>query len=74
MGTYVVKVLVVDKKSGKGLAGHSVKHYGGDIIKTDSKGMAAIVTNSSSVTIYVNGVQAYNGSVSNAPKPIIYEK
>ena len=71
---YVIKVMVVDKKTGKGLSGHRTKLYGGTEIKTDSKGMATLIAEKSSITVYVNGFQVYNGNASSAPKPIIYEK
>jgi len=71
---YVIKVMVVDKKTQKGLSGYKVKRYGGSEATTDSKGMATVITEDSSVTVYVNGVQVYNGYASSAPKPIIYEK
>ncbi|MDC9728528.1 MAG: hypothetical protein PSN04_04260 [Methyloprofundus sp.] len=72
--SYVVKVMVVDKKTGKGLSGHRVKNYGGSEVKTDSSGMATVTSNSSKITVYVNGSEVYSGSASSAPKPIIYEK
>lgn len=71
---YAISVMVIDKKTRKGLSGHKVKRYGGTDVKTDSSGRATIVSDASSVTIYVNGAQVYNGSASSAPNPIIYEK
>ena len=71
---YVITVMVISKKTKKGLSGHKVKRYGGSEVKTDSKGMATIIAENSSVTIYVDGVQAYNGYASSAPQPIIFEK
>jgi len=72
--SYAIKVMVVDKKTRKGLSGHKVKNYGGSEVKTDSKGIATVVSDSSSVTVYVNGFEVYDGSASSAPNPIIYEK
>jgi hypothetical protein len=72
--SYAVRVMVVDKKSRKGLSGHRVKSYGGGEVKTDSSGMATVVSNSSTITVYVNGFQVYSGSASSAPNPIVYEK
>lgn len=72
--SYAVKVMVVDRKTRKGLSGHRVKSYGGSEVKTDSFGMATVVSNSSSITVYVNGFEAYFGNASSAPNPIIYEK
>ena len=72
--SYAVQVMVVDKKSRKGLSGHRVKAYGGDEVKTNSAGMATVISKSSSIIVYVNGSQVYSGSASSAPNPIIYEK
>jgi len=71
---YAVQVMVVDKKTRKGLSGHRVKAYGGDEVKTNYAGMATVISTSSNITVYVNGFQVYSGSVSSAPNPIIYEK
>jgi len=71
---YVIKVMVVNKKTQKGLSGHKVKRYGGSEVTTDSNGMATVITEDSSVTVYVDGVEVYNGYASSAPKPIICEK
>jgi len=69
---YAIQVMVVDRKSNKGVSGQRVKSYGGSETKTDSHGMATVVVNSSTATIYVNGMQAYSGSASSAPRPITY--
>ena len=71
---YAVAVMVVDRRSRRCLAGERVKCSGGPEVKTDASGRATVVSNSSHITIYVNGSQAYNGAVSSAPNPIIYEK
>lgn len=72
--SYAVQVMVIDRKSNRGVSGQRVKAYGGAETKTNSNGMATVVVNSSTATIYVNGMQAYNGSASSAPKPILYIK
>jgi len=72
--SYAIQVMVIDKKSRKGLSGHRVKLYGGDEVKTNSDGIATVISKSSSATVYVNGFTVYDGSVSSAPKPIIFEK
>lgn len=71
---YAIRVMVINKTTRKGLSGQKVKLYGGNEIKTDSSGVANIVATSSSITVYVNGTTAYNGSASSAPNPIVYEK
>ncbi len=71
---YAVTVMVVDRRSRKGLSGHRVKCYGGRETKTDSSGMATVISESSNITVYVNGFEVYSGSASRAPNPIIYEK
>ncbi|QOR61219.1 hypothetical protein ACM66Z_07100 [Sulfurovum sp. ST-21] len=71
---YAVQVMVVDRRTGKGLSGQRVKAYGGPEVKTNSSGLATVIVSSSAVDVYVNGMRAYNGSVSAAPKPIIYER
>lgn len=74
MAAYAIKVMVIDKTSRKGVSGQKAKLYGGSVVKTNSSGIATLIATSSSVTVYVNGTTAYNGSASNAPDPIIYEK
>lgn len=71
--TYVIDVLVVNK-DGKGVSGHQVKRYGGVAVKTNSQGKATVIADASSVTIYVDGSQVYDGSSSKAPKPIVVRK
>lgn len=71
---YAIQVMVVNKSTRKGLSGHTVKLYGSDPVKTDNSGMATLITNSSSVEVYVNGTTVYAGYASSAPNPIIYEK
>lgn len=71
---YAIKVMVVDKVSRKGISGQKVKLYGENEVRTDSSGVVNMMATSSSITVYVNGATAYNGSSSNAPNPIIYEK
>ena len=71
---YAVTVMVVDRRSRRGLAGQRVKCYGGPELKTDASGRATVVSGSSSITVYVNGFEVYCGAVSRAPNPIVYEK
>jgi hypothetical protein len=68
-----ISVKVVDK-DGYGLVGHKVKAYGGDVVTTDKNGRASIEVDGSTVTIYVNGLQAYNGSTSNCSNPLVVTK
>ena len=72
--SYAIQVMVVNRKSNRGISGQRVKAYGGAETKTDISGMATVIVNSSTATIYVNGTQVYNGSVSSAPKPVLYYK
>lgn len=71
---YVIKVLVVSKNSRKSLSDETVKLYGGGETKTDSSGMATLIANNSTVSVYVNGRTVYDGYASSAPDPIIFEK
>ena len=71
---YAVTVMVVDRRSRQGLAGQRVKCYGGPAVNTDASGRATVVSDSPSITVYVNGFEVYSGAVSRAPNPIIYEK
>jgi len=72
--SHAISVMVVNKTTGKGKSGHNVKLYGGAIVKTDNKGMATLVTDTSNINIYVDGTEVYSGSASGAPRPIICEK
>lgn len=71
---YAINVMVIDKKTNRGLSGQRVKLYGGTEMKTKSNGMTTLISESSSVTVYVNGFQVYSGGASSASNPIIYEK
>ena len=51
----------------RGLAGQRVKCYGGPELKTDTSGRATVVSDSSNITVYVNGFEVYSGAVSRAP-------
>jgi len=68
---YAIKVMVVERKTNKGLSGMRVKTYGGSEVKTNANGMATLVAQNSTVTVYVEGSTAYDGSASSAPNPII---
>jgi len=70
---YLIKVMVVDKKTKRGLEGYRVKTYSGKETKTDKNGMANLIVEDSRVTVYVNGTEVYDGYTYNAPDPIIYE-
>ena len=59
----IFSVYVVDE-DGNGLFGHTVKTYGGDPKKTDKNGKAVIATESSNVTIYINGFTGFDGATS----------
>jgi hypothetical protein len=72
--SYAISVMVIDRRTRKGLAGERVKAYGGKEVKTNRSGMATVICKNSSATIYVNGFQVYNSSALSAPNPIIYEK
>jgi hypothetical protein len=72
--SYVIEVMVIDRRTRKGLVGENVKSYGGSSVKTNTSGLATVISKSSSATIYVNGFQVYNGSALGAPNPIIYTK
>lgn len=74
MMAYAVEVMVIDRKTRKGLPGHRVKCYGGTEVKTDASGRAVVISNSSNIEVYVDGMKVYSGSVSNAPRPILYER
>jgi hypothetical protein len=71
MATYVISVLIVNS-TGRGIGGIYVNLYGKNKVKTNSEGLATLTSNSSSVTVYANGTQIYDGSVSSAPDPIVY--
>ena len=70
---YVITVMVIDRNTGKGLSGYSVKLYNGSTVKTNSDGKANLTADSAEVDVYVNGSSVYSGYASNAPRPIIYE-
>lgn len=69
----VIRVKVVDS-NGYGLSGMKVNAYGGDVSRTDRDGEAVVDVDSSSVSIYVNGRTAYEGSTSNCPNPLIIRR
>ena len=69
-----VAVMVVDRRSRRGLVERRVKRHGGPELNTDASGRATVVSDSSSITVYVNGFEVYSGAVSRAPNPIVYEQ
>jgi len=74
MTSYVVTVMVADKKTGKGLSGHKVKLYGSDAVKTDKSGKVTLISESSEIDVYVDGFKVYSGYASKAPRPIVVFK
>lgn len=68
-----VKVYVVDS-DGRGLSGQRVKEYGGSETRTDSNGCVILMLEGSDTTIYVNGFEAYDGSVSRLASKVTYKK
>ncbi len=71
--TYLIKVMVVDKNTRKGVSGYVVKEYQGAEVKTDNNGIANLVCTTPSVFITVNGAKVYEGYAYNAPATIVYE-
>lgn len=73
MASWVVNVLVVNKKTKKGVSGQYVNLYNKPKVKTDKDGKATLVSSDSSVDVYCKGSSFYSGSVSSAPDPIVIE-
>lgn len=69
----LINVFVCDSK-GYGLSGYKVHLYGGDPVKTNKDGSASLMTEGSNCTVYVDGREVYDGSVSRAPDPIVCRK
>jgi hypothetical protein len=69
----LINVFVCDK-DGYGLSGHKVKLYGGDPVKTDRSGKAALMAEGTTCTVYVDGREVYDGSVGKAPDPVVCRK
>lgn len=70
----LIKVFVCDK-NGYGLSGQKVKLYGdNNHVYTGKDGVAEFVVESSSLSVYVNGITAYSGSTSFAKDIIVYKK
>jgi len=70
----LVKVFVHDDK-GRGLSGHNIKYYNGDIVKTNKDGYASLILDGGGETeIYVNGFRIWKGYKSSAPKILTYQK
>jgi len=69
----LINVFVCNSE-GYGLSNQKVKLYRGDPVYTDSNGKAALFADSDSISVYVNGNTAYEGSTSRAPNPIVYKK
>lgn len=66
-----VKIYVVDE-NGNSKYGIKVKEYGEDEQRTDKNGCVTMLLEGSSATIYVNGFEAYKGSVSNLKQKEIF--
>ena len=58
-----VVIMVVDN-NGRGLSGHKVNAYNRDKCYTDRDGQVTLQLETSNTTIYVNGLTAYDGTVS----------
>ena len=69
----LLNVFVCDK-NGYGLSGHKVHLYGGEPIRTDKEGLVSLLPEGSTCTVYVDGREVYDGSVSKAPDPIVCKK
>lgn len=69
----VVKVYVVDGQ-GIGVSGQIVKTYKGAQVKTDRSGCASLVIDSSQVSIYVNGHEAFDGYASRLGSVEVFTK
>jgi len=65
-----IRIYVLDN-SGNGLLGRRVKEYGGNEIPPDSNGCATLLLEGSNTTLYVNGFEAYDGSVSRLPDKLL---
>lgn len=68
-----IVVRVVDK-NGYGLSGYRVNVYRGEVVKTNSDGEAVVFASGSHVSIYVNGMAVYEGSVRNCDNPLFVRK
>src|SRR5262245_10965322 len=72
--TYYVTVAVIRKGTNEGMSGVKVKMYGQEPVKTGGDGKATVSSSNVFDSIYVEGTTVYDGDLSCAPKPIIYEK
>lgn len=69
----LINVFVCDSK-GYGLSGCRVNLYGGDTERTNNNGSVSLMADGSNCTVYVDGREVYDGSVSRAPDPIVCRK
>ena len=60
--TQFVEIAVVNTAR-QGLPGIPIQSYNGDTVYTDDNGLAILMLEHVSTTIYVNGFTAYEGSV-----------
>ena len=68
-----IKVFVVDG-DGNTLSGQRVKEYEGSEQRTDNNGCVSLLLDGTNTTIYVNGFEAYDGSVSRLNSKEIFTK
>ncbi len=68
-----IRVFVEDSR-GDGVPGARVNLYSGEEKRTDSSGIAIFVVETSDVSVYVDGREAYDGQTSRVPDPIIFTK
>lgn len=69
----LINVFVCDS-SNYGISGCRVSLYSGEETRTDSNGKATLIANNSSCAVYVDGVEVYDGYISNVPDPIVYRR
>lgn len=68
-----IKVYIVDS-DGNTLSGQRVQEYGGSEQRTDANGCVTLFLEGTNTTIYVNGFEAYDGSVSRLDLKEIFTK
>lgn len=64
----------VENEQGYGVPGVRVNLYSGEEKRTDTEGRANFVVDTSNVSVYVDGFEAYDGQTCNVPDPIIFTK
>nr|WP_315468640.1 hypothetical protein [uncultured Undibacterium sp.] len=69
----IAKVFV-HNRDGVGQSGYKVKTYNGDTVRTDRDGIADLLINDSgTISIYVNGREAFSGQASRLPKILTFQ-